>query len=67
MLAILAFEVTIYRHQEYYLWAWNNLLNPVSKTIFHNIYKTPADDDLLTVPSISSITSSKAYSEVSFC
>ena len=36
MLAILAFEVTIYRHQEYYQ-GWNNLSTLVSKTIFHNI------------------------------
>ena len=36
MLAILAFEVTIYRHQEYYR-GRNNLSTPVSKTIFHNI------------------------------
>lgn len=34
MLAILAFKVTIYRHQEYYQ-GWNNLSTLVSKTIFH--------------------------------
>ena len=46
MLAILAFKVTIYRHQEYYQ-GWNNLSTPVSKTIFHNITRLQLDDGLV--------------------
>ncbi|XP_060986722.1 piezo-type mechanosensitive ion channel component 2 isoform X2 [Dama dama] len=46
MLAILAFEVTIYRHQEYYR-GRNNLSTPVSKTIFHNITRLQLDDGLV--------------------
>ncbi|KAM4705939.1 piezo-type mechanosensitive ion channel component 2 [Rhinophrynus dorsalis] len=46
MLAILAFEVTIYRHQEYYR-CRNNLTAPVSKTIFHDITRQHLDDGLL--------------------
>ncbi|XP_006897074.1 PREDICTED: piezo-type mechanosensitive ion channel component 2-like [Elephantulus edwardii] len=46
MLAILAFEVTIYRHQEYYR-GRNNLTSPVSKTIFHDITRLHLDDGLV--------------------
>uniref|UniRef100_A0A8D2CYJ1 Piezo type mechanosensitive ion channel component 2 n=1 Tax=Sciurus vulgaris TaxID=55149 RepID=A0A8D2CYJ1_SCIVU len=46
MLAILAFEVTIYRHQEYYR-GRNNLTAPVSKTIFHDITRMHLDDGLV--------------------
>ncbi|XP_048662702.1 piezo-type mechanosensitive ion channel component 2 isoform X2 [Marmota marmota marmota] len=46
MLAILAFEVTIYRHQEYYR-GRNNLTAPVSKTIFHDITRMHLDDGLI--------------------
>ncbi|XP_047683704.1 piezo-type mechanosensitive ion channel component 2 isoform X3 [Prionailurus viverrinus] len=46
MLAILAFEVTIYRHQEYYR-GRNNLMAPVSKTIFHDITRLHLDDGLI--------------------
>ncbi|XP_013370174.1 PREDICTED: piezo-type mechanosensitive ion channel component 2 isoform X2 [Chinchilla lanigera] len=46
MLAILAFEVTIYRHQEYYR-GRNNLTAPVSRTIFHDITRLHLDDGLV--------------------
>ncbi|XP_036100964.1 piezo-type mechanosensitive ion channel component 2 [Molossus molossus] len=46
MLAILAFEVTVYRHQEYYR-GRNNLTAPVSKTIFHDITRHHLDDGLI--------------------
>uniref|UniRef100_A0A674IYT8 Piezo type mechanosensitive ion channel component 2 n=1 Tax=Terrapene triunguis TaxID=2587831 RepID=A0A674IYT8_9SAUR len=46
MLAILAFEVTIYRHQEYYR-CRNNLTAPVTKTIFHDITRLHLDDGLV--------------------
>ncbi|KAJ1058093.1 hypothetical protein K5549_015415 [Capra hircus] len=46
MLAILAFKVTIYCHQEYYQ-GWNNLSTSVSKTIFHNITRLQLDDGLV--------------------
>ncbi|XP_031802511.1 piezo-type mechanosensitive ion channel component 2 isoform X4 [Sarcophilus harrisii] len=46
MLAILAFEVTIYRHQEYYR-CRNNLTAPVSKTIFHDITRMHLDNGLI--------------------
>ncbi|XP_060233165.1 piezo-type mechanosensitive ion channel component 2 isoform X4 [Meriones unguiculatus] len=46
MLAILAFEVTVYRHQEYYR-GRNNLTAPVSKTIFHDITRLHLDDGLI--------------------
>ncbi|NWQ91976.1 PIEZ2 protein, partial [Burhinus bistriatus] len=46
MLAILAFEVTIYRHQEYYR-CRNNLTTPVTKTIFHDITRAHLDDGLV--------------------
>ncbi|KAF6088900.1 piezo type mechanosensitive ion channel component 2 [Phyllostomus discolor] len=46
MLAILAFEVTVYRHQEYYR-GRNNLTAPISKTIFHDITRLHLDDGLI--------------------
>ncbi|KAM8782334.1 piezo-type mechanosensitive ion channel component 2 isoform 2-T2 [Rhynchonycteris naso] len=46
MLAILAFEVTVYRHQQYYR-GRNNLTAPVSKTIFHDITRHHLDDGLI--------------------
>nr|KAF6358778.1 piezo type mechanosensitive ion channel component 2 [Pipistrellus kuhlii] len=46
MLAILAFEVTVYRHQEYYR-GRNNLMAPVSKTIFHDITRHHLDDGII--------------------
>ncbi|XP_063779523.1 piezo-type mechanosensitive ion channel component 2 isoform X5 [Pseudophryne corroboree] len=46
MLFILAFEVTIYRHQEYYR-CRNNVTAPVTKTIFHDITRQHLDDGLL--------------------
>ncbi|XP_077126302.1 piezo-type mechanosensitive ion channel component 2 isoform X4 [Ranitomeya variabilis] len=46
MLFILAFEVTIYRHQEYYR-CRNNLTAPVTKTIFHEITRLHLDDGLI--------------------
>lgn len=46
MLAILAFEVTIYRHQEYYR-CRNNLTVPVTKPIFHDITRAHLDDGLV--------------------
>ncbi|XP_037662098.1 piezo-type mechanosensitive ion channel component 2 isoform X2 [Choloepus didactylus] len=46
MLAILAFEVTIYRHQEYYR-GRNSLTAPVSKTIFHDITRLHLDNGLI--------------------
>ncbi|XP_072805380.1 piezo-type mechanosensitive ion channel component 2 isoform X3 [Vicugna pacos] len=47
MLAILAFEVTVYRHQEYYR-GRNNLAAPVSKTIFHDVTRHHLDDGLVS-------------------
>ncbi|XP_038602670.1 piezo-type mechanosensitive ion channel component 2 [Tachyglossus aculeatus] len=47
MLGILAFEVTIYRHQEYYR-GRNNLTAPVSKTIFHDITRLHLDEGLIS-------------------
>ncbi|XP_054840797.1 piezo-type mechanosensitive ion channel component 2 [Eublepharis macularius] len=46
MLAILAFEVTIYRHQEYYR-CRNNLTAPETKTIFHDITRLHLDDGIV--------------------
>ncbi|XP_039610693.1 piezo-type mechanosensitive ion channel component 2 isoform X4 [Polypterus senegalus] len=46
MLAILAFEVTIYRHQEYYRLR-NNLTAPVTRTIFHDITRQHLDDGIV--------------------
>ncbi|KAH0617821.1 hypothetical protein JD844_016445 [Phrynosoma platyrhinos] len=47
MLAILAFEVTIYRHQEYYR-CRNNLTAPETKTIFHDITRLHLDDGVIS-------------------
>uniref|UniRef100_A0A670IJB7 Piezo type mechanosensitive ion channel component 2 n=1 Tax=Podarcis muralis TaxID=64176 RepID=A0A670IJB7_PODMU len=47
MLAILAFEVTIYRHQEYYR-CRNNLTAPETKTIFHDVTRLHLDDGVLS-------------------
>uniref|UniRef100_A0A8D0HHP2 Piezo type mechanosensitive ion channel component 2 n=1 Tax=Sphenodon punctatus TaxID=8508 RepID=A0A8D0HHP2_SPHPU len=47
MLAILAFEVTIYRHQEYYR-CRNNLTAPVTKAIFHDIKRLHLDDGVIS-------------------
>ncbi|XP_060100004.1 piezo-type mechanosensitive ion channel component 2 [Heteronotia binoei] len=46
MLAILAFEVTVYRHQEYYR-CRNNLTAPETKTIFHDITRLHLDDGII--------------------
>ncbi|XP_035271932.1 piezo-type mechanosensitive ion channel component 2-like [Anguilla anguilla] len=46
MLAILAFEVTIYRHQEFYRLR-NNLTAPATKTIFHDITRQHLDDGIV--------------------
>ncbi|XP_067834408.1 piezo-type mechanosensitive ion channel component 2 [Heptranchias perlo] len=46
ILAILAFEVTIYRHQEYFR-RHNNLPPPVTKTIFHDITRQHLDNGLV--------------------
>uniref|UniRef100_UPI00398EE7E2 piezo-type mechanosensitive ion channel component 2-like n=1 Tax=Pristiophorus japonicus TaxID=55135 RepID=UPI00398EE7E2 len=46
ILAVLAFEVTIYRHQEYFRLR-NNLAPPVSKTIFHDITRQHLDNGLV--------------------
>uniref|UniRef100_A0A8D2LSQ9 Piezo TM25-28 domain-containing protein n=1 Tax=Varanus komodoensis TaxID=61221 RepID=A0A8D2LSQ9_VARKO len=47
MLAILAFEVTIYRHQEYYR-CRNNLTAPETRTIFHDITRLHLDDGVVS-------------------
>ncbi|XP_041045853.1 piezo-type mechanosensitive ion channel component 2-like [Carcharodon carcharias] len=46
ILAVLAFEVTIYRHQEYFRLR-NNLAAPVTKTIFHGITRQHLDNGLV--------------------
>lgn len=46
MLALLAFEVTVYRHQEFYRMR-NNLTAPVTRTIFHNITRQHLDDGII--------------------
>ncbi|XP_059502216.1 piezo-type mechanosensitive ion channel component 2-like isoform X3 [Stegostoma tigrinum] len=46
ILAVLAFEVTIYRHQEYFRLR-NNLPHPVTKTIFHDITRQHLDNGLV--------------------
>lgn len=46
MLALLAFEVTIYRHQDFYRMK-NNFTPPVTRTIFHNITRQHLDDGIL--------------------
>ncbi|XP_073797456.1 piezo-type mechanosensitive ion channel component 2 isoform X2 [Danio rerio] len=46
MLALLAFEVTIYRHQDFYRMK-NNITPPVTRTIFHNITRQHLDDGIV--------------------
>lgn len=46
MLAILALEVTIYRHQQYHR-ARNNLPTPVARIIFHDITRQHLDDGII--------------------
>uniref|UniRef100_A0A671MFR1 Piezo-type mechanosensitive ion channel component 2-like n=1 Tax=Sinocyclocheilus anshuiensis TaxID=1608454 RepID=A0A671MFR1_9TELE len=46
MLALLAFEVTIYRHQDFYRMK-NNLTPPVTRTVFHNITRQHLDDGIV--------------------
>ncbi|KAI4904294.1 hypothetical protein NFI96_010885 [Prochilodus magdalenae] len=46
MLALLAFEVTVYRHQDFYRMR-NNLTAPVTRTIFHNITRHHLDDGII--------------------
>lgn len=46
MLALLAFEVTVYRHQDFYRMR-NNLTAPVTRTIFHNITRQHLDDGII--------------------
>lgn len=46
MLALLAFEVTVYRHQDFYRMR-NNLTAPVTRTIFHNITRQYLDDGII--------------------
>ncbi|XP_052360162.1 piezo-type mechanosensitive ion channel component 2-like [Oncorhynchus keta] len=46
ILALLAFEVTIYRHQDLYRMS-NNLTTPVTRTIFHDITRQHLDDGIL--------------------
>ncbi|XP_026861692.2 piezo-type mechanosensitive ion channel component 2 isoform X3 [Electrophorus electricus] len=46
MLALLAFEVTIYRHQDFYRMR-NNLSAPLTRTIFHNITRQHLDDGII--------------------
>ncbi|KAL4623589.1 piezo-type mechanosensitive ion channel component 2 isoform X1 [Arapaima gigas] len=47
MLAVLAFEVTIYRHQEYFRLR-NNLAPPVARIIFHDITRQHLDDGIVS-------------------
>ncbi|XP_031651167.1 piezo-type mechanosensitive ion channel component 2 [Oncorhynchus kisutch] len=46
ILALLAFEVTIYRHQDLYRMR-NNLTTPVTRTIFHDITRQHLDDSIV--------------------
>ncbi|KAJ8010604.1 hypothetical protein DPEC_G00076790 [Dallia pectoralis] len=46
MLALLAFEVTIYRHQDLYRMR-SNLTAPITKTVFHDITRHHLDDGIL--------------------
>uniref|UniRef100_A0A8C9RRS0 Piezo-type mechanosensitive ion channel component 2a, tandem duplicate 2 n=1 Tax=Scleropages formosus TaxID=113540 RepID=A0A8C9RRS0_SCLFO len=46
MLALLAFEVTVYRHQQFYRLK-SNLTVPVTKTIFHDITRHHLDDGIV--------------------
>lgn len=47
MLAILAFEVTIYRHQEYFRLR-NKLSPPPFRTIFHEITRQHLDNGIIS-------------------
>lgn len=47
MLALLAFEVTIYRHQELYRLRCNKVLPP-TRTLFHDITRRHLDDSVLS-------------------
>ncbi|XP_053350077.1 piezo-type mechanosensitive ion channel component 2 isoform X2 [Clarias gariepinus] len=47
MLALLAFEVTVYRHQDFHRMR-NNLAAPVTRTIFHNITRQHLDDGIIS-------------------
>lgn len=47
MLAILAFEVTIYRHQEYFRLR-NKLSPPPFRTIFHKITRQHLDNSIIS-------------------
>ncbi|XP_042254704.1 piezo-type mechanosensitive ion channel component 2-like [Thunnus maccoyii] len=47
MLALLAFEVTIYRHQELYRLRHNKVLPP-TRTLFHDITRRHLDDSVLS-------------------
>lgn len=47
MLALLAFEVTIYRHQKLYRLR-HNQLTPPTRTLFHNITRCHLDESVLS-------------------
>lgn len=47
MLALLAFEVTIYRHQELYRLR-HEQLRPPTRTLFHNISRRHLDEGVLS-------------------
>ncbi|TRY98064.1 hypothetical protein DNTS_004436, partial [Danionella cerebrum] len=47
MLALLAFEVTVYRHQEFFRMK-NNLPPPVTRTVFHDITRQHLDDGIVS-------------------
>lgn len=47
MLALLAFEVTIYRHQELYRLR-HNKLTPPTRTLFHNITRAHLDEGVVS-------------------
>lgn len=47
MLALLAFEVTVYRHQELYRLRGNKV-PPPTKTIFHDITRPHLDDGVFS-------------------
>lgn len=46
MLALLAFEVTVYRHQELYRLR-RNKVPPTTRTLFHDITRRHLDDSVL--------------------
>lgn len=47
MLALLAFEVTVYRHQKYYR-VRNKLSPPASRIIFHDITRQHLDNGIIS-------------------